>query len=153
MTTESNDTTPSKMDAGSEKLESAEPTPRSEQPTPELEQAAAKSSPVQAEKPGMGRFQRILRTALIVLAAVIVVFLAGFLTDHFVRYSPMETELTAQLTQTQDELTQADQTISDLQGQIDSLTSQLGTAKDSIAALEQDKEKLRIRPGFCQRAY
>ena len=143
MTTESNETTTSKIIAEPEKLESASPTPESEQPTPELEQAAAESSPVQAEKPEMSRFQRVLRTALIALAAVIVVFLAGFLTDHFARYSPMKAVLTENLTQTQDELSQANQTISDLQSQIDNLTTQLTAANDRIAALEQDKENLQ----------
>jgi len=143
MTTESNETTTSKTIAESGKLESASPTPESEQPTPELEQAAAESSPVQAEKPEMRGFQRILRTALIALAAVIVVFLAGFLTDHFARYSPMKAVLTKNLTQTQDELSQANQTISDLQSQIDNLTTNLTAANDRIAALEQDKENLQ----------
>jgi septal ring factor EnvC (AmiA/AmiB activator) len=143
MTTESNETTTSKIDAESEKLESASPASESEQPTPELKQAAAESSPVQAEKPEMGRFQRILRTTLIALAAVIVVFLAGFLTDHFARYSPMKAVLTENLTQTQDELNQANQTISDLQSQIDNLTTQLTAANDRVAALEQDKENLQ----------
>ena len=136
MTTESNDNTSSKIDAESKKNEVASPKP-------ELEQAA-ESSPVQAEKPETGRFQRTLRVALIALAAVLIVFLAGFLTDHFVRYSPMKTALTENLTQAQDELGQANQTISDLQSQIDSLTTQLTAANDRIAALEQDKEKLQV---------
>ncbi len=136
MTTESNDNTPSKIDAESDKPEVASPTP-------ELEQAAAEDSFVQVEKPEIGRFQRILRVALIALAAVLIVFLAGFLTDNFVRYSPMKTVLTENLTQTQDELGQANQTISDLQNQIDSLITQLTVANDRIAALEQDKEKLQ----------
>jgi hypothetical protein len=60
-----------------------EPTPALEQPAPELEQTAEQPSPVQTEKkPEMGRFKRFLRTTLIVLAAVLVVFLAGFLTNH-----------------------------------------------------------------------
>ena len=143
MATESNETTPSKIDAESEKLKSASPAPESEQPTPELEQAAAESSPIQAKKPKMRRFQHILRTALIALAAVIVVFLAGFLTDHFARYSPMKAVLTENLTQTQDELSQANQTISDLQSQIDNLTTQLTAANDRIATLEQDKDNLQ----------
>ena len=143
MATESNETTPSKIDAESEKLESASPASESEQPAPELEQAAAESSPVQAKKPEMRRSQRILRTALISLAAVIVVFIAGFLTDHFARYSPMKAVLTENLTQTQDKLSQANQTISDLQSQIDNLTTQLTAANDRIAALEQDKENLQ----------
>lgn len=96
----------------------------------------------ESEKPEIGRFQRILRVALIALAAVLIVFLAGFLTDHFVRYSPMKIALTENLKQTQDELSRANQTISDLQSQTDSLTMQLTAANDRIAALEQDKEKL-----------
>jgi septal ring factor EnvC (AmiA/AmiB activator) len=143
MTTESNETTPSKVDAESEKLESASPAPELEQPTPELGQSAAESSPVHEEKSETGRFQHILRTALIALAAVILVFFAGFLTDHLVRYSPMKAMLTKNLTQTQDELSQANQTISDLQSQIDNLTPQLTAANDRIATLEQDKENLQ----------
>ncbi|NQU29131.1 MAG: hypothetical protein HQ525_00525 [Anaerolineae bacterium] len=133
MNTESNETTTSKIIAESEKLESASPNPESEQ-------SAAEYSPAQAEKPEKRTSQPILRTALIALAAVIVVFLAGFLTDHFVRYSPMKAVLTENLTQTQDELSQANQTISDLQSQIDNLTTQFAVANDRIAALEQDKE-------------
>ncbi|MBE0670053.1 MAG: hypothetical protein IH588_05665 [Anaerolineales bacterium] len=140
MTTESNETTTSKNNAESEKLKSASPTPESRQPTPELKQAASESSPVQAEKPEMRRFQRI---ALIALAAVIVVYLAGFLTDHFARYSPMKAALTENLTQTQDELSQANQTNSDLQSQIDNLNTQLTAANDRIATLAQDKENLQ----------
>lgn len=143
MTIKSNEITTSKIDAESEKLESALHAPASEQPTPELEQEAAESSPVHEEKSETSRFQRILRTALIALVAVIVVFLAGFLTDHFARYSPMKAVLTENLTQTQDELSQVNQTISDLQSQIDNLTTQLTAANDRIAALEQDKENMQ----------
>ena len=136
MTTESNDPTISKVVAGSEKLESASPTH-------ELEKAASESSPVHEEKSETRSFQRILRTALIALAVVIVVFLAGFLTNHFARYSPMKAVLTEDLTQTQNELSQANQAISDLQNQIDNLTTQLTAANDRIAALEQNKENLQ----------
>lgn len=143
MTTESNETTTSKIIAGSEKLGSASPTPDSEQPTPELKQTAVESSPDWAEKPELRRFQSILRTTLIALAAVFVVFLAGCLTDHFTRYSPMKAALTENLMQTQDELSQATQTNSNLQSQSDNLTSQLTVANDHIMALEQDKENLQ----------
>ena len=136
MTTESNETTTSKDVAESEKLKSGSPTLESEQ-------AAAEPSPVQAEKPKTMSSQRILRTVLIALAAVIVVFLAGFLTNHFTRYSPMKAVLTGNLTQTKDELNQANQTISDLQSQTDNLTAQLTAANDRIATLEQDKENLQ----------
>jgi septal ring factor EnvC (AmiA/AmiB activator) len=128
----------------SENAETVSPAPVSEQPTPELEHAETESFPVQAEKPQKtGRFQRILRLALIGLVAVVVVFLAGFLTDHFARYSPMKAELTENLTQTQDELSQAKQSIADLQSQVDYLSAQLAAANDRISALEQDKEDLQ----------
>ena len=151
ITPEPNQTTPSEIESEQpeneqpevEQPEAASPTPELEQPAPELAQAAAESSPDQVEKPKMGRFKRILRTSLIVLAAVIVVFLAGFLTNHFARYNPMKIELTTQLTETQDELTQANQTASNLQSEIDSLTTELTEANDRIAALEQDKDNLQ----------
>lgn len=107
--------------------------PESEQPTPELENVETESSPVQAEKPQkVKRFQRILRLTLIGLAAVVAVFLAGFLTDHFVRYSPMKAELS-----------QTKQSMTDLQSQVDDLSAQLAVANDRISALEQDKENLQ----------
>jgi cell division protein FtsB len=113
--------------------ENAETAPASEQPTPELEHAETESSPVQAEKPQkMERFQRIWRLALIGLAAAVVVFLAGFLTDHFARYSPMKAELS-----------QTKQSMADLQSQVDDLSAQLAAANDRISALEQDKESLQ----------
>ncbi len=146
ITPEPNQTSPSEIESEQPKVEQPEdtsPTPQSEQPAPESAQAAAESSPDQLEKPKEGRFNRILRTSLIVLAAAIVVFLAGFLTNQFVRYNPMKTELNTQLTQTQDELNQANQTVSNLQSEIDSLTTELKTANDQIAALNQDKENLQ----------
>jgi cell division protein FtsB len=128
----------------SENPETVSPDSGSEQPTPELEHAETESLPAQAEKsPKVGRFQRILLLALIGLAAVVVVFLAGFLTDHFARYSPMKAELTENLTQTQDELSQAKQSTADLQSQMDNLSAQLTAANDRISALEQDKESLQ----------
>lgn len=132
MTNERNETTPSKVDTVSEKPESASPTP-------ELEQPAAEPLPTQES----GRFQSILRTALIGLAAIIVVFLAGFLTDNFTRYGPMKATLTENMTQSQNELSQANQNISDLQNQIDNLNDQLTKANSLITSIEQDKVNLQ----------
>lgn len=102
-------------------------------PEPEVEHVETESSPVQAEEPQkVERFQRILRLALIGLAAVVVVFLAGFLTDHFARYSPMKAELS-----------QTKQSMAGLQSQVDDLSAQLAAANDRISALEQDKENLQ----------
>ena len=128
----------------SENPETVSHAPASEKPMPESEHAETESFPAQAEKPKkMGSFQRILRLALIGLAAVVVVFLAGFLTDHFARYSPMKAELAKNLTQTQDELSQAKQSMADLQSQVDDLSAQLAAANDRISELEQDKESLQ----------
>jgi cell division protein FtsB len=117
----------------SENPETVSPAHASEQPTPELEQAETESFPAQAEKPQkMESFQRILLLALIGLAAVVVVFLAGFLTDHFARYSPMKAEFS-----------QTKQSMADLQSQVDDLSAQRTAANDRISALEQDKESLQ----------
>jgi cell division protein FtsL len=128
----------------SENPETVSPAPASEQPTPELEHTETESFPAQAEKPKkMGRFQRILLLALIGLVAVVVVFLAGLLTDHFTRYSPMKAELTENLMQTQDELSQAKQSMADLHSKVDDLSAQQATANDRISAIEMDKENLQ----------
>ena len=47
------------------------------------------------------------------------------------------------MTQTQDELSQAKQSIADLQSQVDDLSVQLAPANDRISALEKDKEDLQ----------
>jgi len=105
--------------------------------SPELKHTQTDSFPGQAEKPKkMGSFQRTLHLALIGLVSVVVVFLAGLLTDHFVRYSPMQAGLTRNLTQTQAELSQAKQSTVDL-------SAQRSAANDRISALELNKENLQ----------
>lgn len=128
----------------SENPKTVSPALASEQTTPELEHAETESFPAQAEKlQKMESFQRILLLALIGLAAVVIVFLAGFLTDHFARYNPMKAELTENLSQTQGELSQVKQSMADSQSQVDNLSAQLAAANDRISVLEQDKESLQ----------
>ncbi len=120
------------MTAEPNKPESENPETVSQQSTPELEHAETESFPAQAEKSSsMERFQPIFRLAFW-LAVVTVVFLAGFLTDHFVRYRPVNAKLS-----------QAKQSITDLHSQVDDLSAQLAAANDRISALEQDKESLQ----------
>lgn len=88
--------------------------------------------------------KRILRLSLIGLVAIFVIFLAGFLTNHFARYSPMKAALTMDLTQAQDELSLAIQSIEDLQSQVDDLSMQIDRANNRLAALELDKENLQV---------
>ena len=75
-----------------------------------------------AKKSKSGGFTRFLRIALIALGIILVVFLAGFLTDHFTNYRPAEVALD-----------QAQQSVSEL-------TTQLDAANDRIAVLEPDLE-------------
>jgi chromosome segregation ATPase len=89
------------------------------------------------------QIKRVFRLALIGLVAIIILFLAGFLTNHIARYSPMKAALTEELTQAQDELSQAKQSIANLQGQVDDLSAQIAAANDRIATMEQDKENLQ----------
>jgi hypothetical protein len=69
----------------------------SQSPTsPELVPASTK-----AEKTQPNRLQRFFRNALIWLVVLAIFFLAGFATDHYLRYKPLQDELnktTAHLT-------------------------------------------------------
>jgi hypothetical protein len=78
-----------------------------EQQTPEtLNVSQTPPSPdvatsAKAEKKQPNRFQRFIRKALIWLVVLVIFFLAGFATDHFLRYKPLQEELntaTAHLT-------------------------------------------------------
>jgi F0F1-type ATP synthase membrane subunit b/b' len=110
---------------------------------PETEPVVTAPAPVQAEKPKAGKFRRFLRIAWMSLAAVIIVFLLGAITDHLVFYSPMQANLSGRLTQAQDGLSQANQAKSDLQTQLNNLTIQLANANDHIGTLEQDQVNLQ----------
>jgi len=110
-------------------LDSVE-TEKHDQDPLELEQALDASP----KKLPPSRFVRFLRKVLIGLVIVAAIFLAGFLTDHFVRYSPLSEELN----KTHAELEQANQELSDLEDENDQLTSANQAANDEIAALESE---------------
>ncbi len=117
-------------------------TEKLEQDVPAVEQTLD-SSP---EKQPPSRFVRTLRKVLIGLVIVALIFLAGFLTDHFVRYSPLSEELE----KTQAELEQANQELSDLQDENDRLTSANEVALDEVAALEADLSAATANLKFYQ---
>jgi len=116
------------------------------QPEPEISDSVETEkhdqAPLEPEKPldaspkklPPSRFVRFLRKVLIGLVIVAAIFLAGFLTDHFVRYSPLSEELD----KTNAELEQANQELSDLKDENDCLTSANQAANDEIAALESE---------------
>lgn len=100
----------------------------------------------QTEKKPPTRFQSFMRKALISLGVVALFFLAGFLTDHFVRYAP----LAATLKTTRTELESANQAISDLEAENTRLTSLNRSATDEIAALETELYAVRANARFYQ---
>jgi hypothetical protein len=75
---------------------------------------------------------RWLRIGLIGLGVVIVLFFAGFLTDHFTRFIPLQ--------QTFD--TKSQQAI-DLEKQVSTLTNDLAAANDEITQLKSDQAGLQ----------
>lgn len=79
---------------------------------------------------------RWLRLGLIGFGIVLVLFFAGFLTDHFARYQPMKKSLEATITQKNDELQKANEQMADLQGQILKANDQLGSNSSKISNLE-----------------
>jgi len=138
-----------------EKNEAPQPEP---QPEPEAEapveaeqqdQEPLEPEPTQdisPEKKPPSKFVRFLRKALIALAIVAAIFFAGFLTDHFVRYSPLSEELE----QAKAELEQANQELSDLEEENDRLTSANQDAEDEIATLEAELTAATANMKFYQ---
>ena len=81
---------------------------------------------------GTTKMPRWLRLGLIGLGVAVFLFLAGFLTDHFVRYQPLRAEFdrtTLQLT--------------DLEKQATALNDQLTTANSQVSGLESNKTGLQ----------
>jgi outer membrane murein-binding lipoprotein Lpp len=103
---------------------------------PAQSESASKPDPLPASakpaKPQLGRFRRFWRTSMIWLVVVAVAFLAGVLTFNYVRYKP----LNEMLIQTQNELAQSSQNISNLE-------AKLAAASDKVTALENDNQALQ----------
>jgi hypothetical protein len=71
-----------------------------EQPTPEAQTTSQTPVPPEfststkkAEKTQPGRWQKFFRRLLTWLVVLAIVFLAGILTDHYLRYKPVQVEL------------------------------------------------------------
>ncbi len=124
MTTEPSETPPSPVE-----VETSPVYPESSAPV--VEPVIAASDPV--EKPKMGRLRRVWRIALLALVAVGLVFLAGMLTDHYVRYVPMKASLAFSLAQTQADLDQANLHIELLQALVEIKTAHLELASGNVA--------------------
>ena len=136
-----------------------EPIP---QPTPAADQPGPPATPAESSQtsvPGTGstpktkvgkqppsRFMRLLRKILIGLGIAALIFLAGFLTDHFVRYQP----LSDTLDETRAELELAEQAVSDLEAQNAQLTAANRAAEDQIADLEDELSSANTNVQFYQ---
>ncbi len=91
------------------------------------------SKPSENNQEGLPKW---LRLGLIGFGVALVLFFAGFLTDHFARYQPMKKSLEATITQKNDELQKANEQMADLQGQFLKANDQLGENSSKIANLE-----------------
>ena len=111
------------------------------QPDPEQEVQNEPAVQPEAEKPPkkkeLSKGRRVWRKFLLWLTLIAVVFLAGVLTLNYVRLQP-----------TLRELTQAYQTIADLEGQVSDLTAQLAAAEstsDSLQGADAHREFLQVQ--------
>jgi hypothetical protein len=95
--------------------------------------------PARLEGPQTDRVQRALRRTSIWLGIVAIVFFAGAVTDHYLRYRP----LSAALSETRTALARAQQDVADLQAEIDQLNTTLRQNESRVASLERDEEALR----------
>lgn len=87
-------------------------------------QKESKPLPADKTKPQVSGFQRFVRSALTWLIVVVIAFLAGVSALFFTRYQP----LGAMLAQTQGELAQANQRVSQLKAEVTAVNNQLASA-------------------------
>ncbi len=92
------------------------------------------------------RLKLFFRKALIWLVVIVIAFLAGFLTDHFLRYRPLDAERAA----LQSQLDDATQTISELHEENDRLTKAFEEANDTIATLQEELEVITANVQYFQ---
>lgn len=109
-------------------------------PKPEEEQEEVR------EKKPPTRFQLFLRKALIGLGIVALIFLAGFLTDHFTRFRP----LSESFNETQTQLEDANQAVSELNTELERMTRINQAAQDEIDSLEAELAAVRANAQFYQ---
>jgi len=142
---------PEPISEASQSLEGQEPEPTlATKPLQETEaehgEVSDKKPKEKAEKKTTTPFQLVLRKILIGAGIVAVIFLAGFLTDHFVRYKPLADTLDT----TRAELEEANQAVSDLEAEKERLTKSNQAAQEAIADLEDELSGVRANALFYQ---
>ena len=97
------------------------------------------ASPTNIEKPQLSRSRRFIRRLLIGLVVIGMIFLAGLVSDHYLRYEP----LSESFHKTQASLEQANQNMSELQAQTGQLNILLQEANDKVISLNREKKTLQ----------
>ena len=92
------------------------------------------------EKNQTGRLRSFFKKILVWLIVFVIAFIAGVVTDYYLRYKP----LSSTLAETEEALDQASKNNGDLQDEIDDLDSAIQEANDKISSLEADKVDLQI---------
>jgi len=127
-------------------IKEPQPTPLSDQSleaskvdeTPESHVEMPPEKPVKTEP---SKTKIFFRKALIWFVVFVIVFGAGFLLDHFLRYQP----LLEDLQQTQAEQVKLQDDLDELDNLIEQMTPKLEAANASIASLEDDLEIANAR--------
>ncbi len=134
---------PENKEKVSDELKQAEANTGQQAPSKDLIRAAGQAGPAiskpQAESPFSAKAGRFARVGLIGLGAVLLIFLAGFLTSYFVNARPLQASLVLQ----GEELSQAQLSLEELGSQNVKLSGSLATANNDIAALEGDIDALQ----------
>jgi hypothetical protein len=105
------------------------PTPLDEVKTPEAEVVETTATPMPPRK-----MPRWLRLGLIGLGVIILLFLAGFLTDHFTRFQPLNASYKTISLQAAD----LEKQVTGLKGELTAANAQIVDLKSSKTGLEAD---------------
>lgn len=92
------------------------------------------------------RLQQFLRRMSIWLGIIVVVFFAGALADHYLRYKP----LSEAFTESRSTLDQANQTIGDLQAEKESLEASLSELNDRLKTFENENKALQEKLAMAE---
>lgn len=112
----------------------------------ETSQVSPQQKPAPAERQAPDRLQRFLRRMSIWLAILVVVFFAGAITDHYLRYVP----LSESFFKTRVALDQANQELSNLQAEVNTLEANLKEADDRLRTLDSENKTLQDELGRAE---
>jgi cell division protein FtsB len=112
--------------------------PEIQEPIETPQQPESVNNSPKVEKPKLSGSRRIFRKVLLWAGLLAIIFLAGIITDHFLRLKPLQ-ETIAGLQTSLDQVTQE---ADSLKSKNDQLTAADKTSQDRITSLEGDKKDL-----------